>query len=114
MFEKNPGLKGLNLDYIRYPVSNRSEDTGYTVPAMMGFYESLGKEFNENQLADRTKMHNKFRQLFDKDYLFGGLLLNYYPLEDVESLRLHTALATNNHANSLTVTIGATYYLQLF
>lgn len=52
--------------------------------------------------------------LMDKDYLFGGLLLNYYPLDDVESLRLHTALATNNHANSLSVTIGATYYLQLF
>ena len=72
MFEKNPGLKGLNLDYIRYPVSNRSEDTGYTIPAMMGFYESLGMEFNESQLADRTKMHNKFRQLFDKNYLLGG------------------------------------------
>lgn len=72
MFEKNPTLRGLNLDYIRYPVSNRSQDTGYTIPAMMGFYESLGMEFNESQLADRTKMHNKFRQLFDKDYLFGG------------------------------------------
>ena len=72
MFKKNPGLKGLNLDYIRYPVSNRSEDTGYTVPAMMGFYESLGKEFNENQLADRIKMHNKFMQLFNEVYLVGG------------------------------------------
>lgn len=49
--------------------------------------------------------------LMDKDYLFGGLLLNYYPLEDVESLRLHTALATNNHADGLSVSLGLTYYL---
>ena len=72
MFEKNPTLRGLNLDYIRYPVSNRDFDTGYTVPAMIGFYESLGKEFSETQLADRTNMHNKFKQLFDKNYLLGG------------------------------------------
>ena len=49
--------------------------------------------------------------LMDKDYLFGGLLLNYYPLEDEESLRLHTALATNNHADGLSVSLGLTYYL---
>lgn len=72
MFEKNPGLRGLNLDYIRYPVSDKNQDTGYTVPAMMGFYESLGKEFTESQLSDRTKMANKFKQLFDKNYLIGG------------------------------------------
>ena len=49
-----------------------------------------------------------------KDYLFGGLLLNYYPLDDEESLRLHGALAANNYAKGLSVTIGATYYLDLF
>ena len=72
LFEKNPGLRGLNLDYIRYPVSDRSYDTGYTVAAMKGFYESLGKTFTDAQLADRTKMANKFKQLFNKDYLVGG------------------------------------------
>lgn len=49
-----------------------------------------------------------------KDYLFGGLLLNYYPLDDEESLRLHGALAANNYAKGLSVTIGATYYMDLF
>lgn len=72
IFEKNPKISGLNLDYIRYPVSNRSQDTGYTVSAMKGFYELLGKEFTADQLADRTKMANKFKQLFDASYLKGG------------------------------------------
>ena len=72
LFQKHPEVKGLNLDYIRYPVSNRSVDTGYTMAAMKGFYESLGKEFSEAQLADRTKMANKFKQLFNADYLLGG------------------------------------------
>ena len=69
---KNPKISGLNLDYIRYPVSNRSQDTGYTVSAMKGFYELVGKQFTADQLADRTKMANKFKQLFDASYLKGG------------------------------------------
>ena len=72
MLQKNPGLRGLNLDYIRYPVSNKAYDTGYTVAAMVGFYESLGKTFSKEQLSDRTKMANKFKQLFKKEYLVGG------------------------------------------
>ena len=52
--------------------------------------------------------------LMDKDYLFGGLLLNYYPLEDSQDLRLHAALAANNFSNSFSVSLGATYYLDLF
>ena len=72
LFSKHPGISGLNLDYIRYPVSDRSQDTGYTADAMIGFYSSLGKEFSDSQLADRTKMANKFKQLFDKNYLSGG------------------------------------------
>lgn len=72
LFKKNPDVTGLNLDYIRYPVSNRSQDTGYTEAAMKEFYESLGKEFTEAQLADTKKMINKFKKLFDKAYLYGG------------------------------------------
>lgn len=72
LFKKHPEVAGLNLDYIRYPVSDKSEDTGYTIAAMKGFYDTLGKEFNSSQLSDRTKMYNKFKQLFDKDYLLGG------------------------------------------
>ena len=72
LFEKNPGLSGLNLDYIRYPVSDSSYDTGYTIAAMTGFYESLGNSFNEEYLSDRDKMANQFQKLFNKDYLVGG------------------------------------------
>ena len=72
LLAKNPDIAGLNLDYIRYPVSNEVEDTGFTMAAMKGFYELLGKEFTANQLSDRTKMYNKFKQLFDKNYLLGG------------------------------------------
>ena len=72
LFRKHPEVKGLNLDYIRYPVSNRTEDTGFTMAAMKGFYEVLGKEFTDNQLSDRKTMYNKFKQLFDKNYLLGG------------------------------------------
>lgn len=72
LLEKYPEIAGLNLDYIRYPVSNEEEDTGFTIEAMKGFYATLGKEFSENQLADRKKMYNKFVQLFDPDYLRGG------------------------------------------
>ena len=72
LLAKNPEIAGLNLDYIRYPVSTQLEDTGFTMAAMKGFYESLGKTFSENQLSSREKMYNKFAQLFDKNYLIGG------------------------------------------
>lgn len=42
-----PGLAGLNLDYIRYPVSGRSDDTGYTETAMDGFAAAAGFTFPE-------------------------------------------------------------------
>lgn len=72
LFEKHPEVAGLNLDYIRYPVSSRSEDTGFTMAAMTGFYEQMGKEFSANQKSDRVKMYNKFIQLFNPQYLLGG------------------------------------------
>ena len=73
LFAKHPELAGLNLDYIRYPVSDRSEDTGYTMEAMKGFYTTvMNKQFSENQLSSREKMYNKFKQLFDPNYCIGG------------------------------------------
>ncbi len=72
LLEKNPEIRGLNLDYIRYPVSGLEEDTGFTVAAMKGFYDLMGKTFSDAQLADRIKMANKFQQLFDPNYLAGG------------------------------------------
>ena len=70
--KKNPDVAGLNLDYIRYPVTDASEDSGYTMAAMEGFYTLKGKEFSEAQKKDREKMAKKFLQLFNADYLEGG------------------------------------------
>lgn len=72
LFAKHPDIAGLNLDYIRYPVSNQSTDTGYTVAAMKGFFDQLGLTFTDAQLDSRSKMANRFKQLFDKNYLYGG------------------------------------------
>lgn len=72
LFEKVDGIKGLNLDYIRYPVSDKAEDTGYTITAMQQFAAIKGMTFNETQLASREKMARKFSQLFDANYLVGG------------------------------------------
>ena len=72
LFEKNPKLRGLNLDYIRYPVSDQTYDTGYTIAAMKGFYDSLDLTFTGEQLSDRSKMAIQFKKLFNEDYLLGG------------------------------------------
>lgn len=68
LFAKVPQVKGLNLDYIRYPVSDRAEDTGYTIAAMQGFAESKGMTFTDEQKNDRSKMAGKFKQLISDSY----------------------------------------------
>ena len=52
-----PQIAGLNLDYIRYPVSSMSDDTGYTEVAMDGFAAENGIVFPENATrADKVKV----------------------------------------------------------
>lgn len=48
LLTKFPDIAGLNLDYIRYPVSSQSDDTGYTEAAMEGFAAEMGLTFPEN------------------------------------------------------------------
>lgn len=72
MLKKAPKLKGLNLDYIRYPISIFEEDTdtGYTDVTMRDFAEKCGlslsednmredlnRQIRENGLADRWTAH---------------------------------------------------------
>lgn len=45
LLTKFPDIAGLNLDYIRYPVSSRGDDTGYTEVAINGFAAAYGLEF---------------------------------------------------------------------
>ena len=72
MFQKVPGIAGLNLDYIRYPVTDAAQDSGYSLAAMQGFAEQKGMTFSDAQKADREKMARKFKQLFDANYLADG------------------------------------------
>lgn len=56
LLSKYPKVKGLNLDYIRYPVSSRSEDTGFTEYAMEDFLNSIHYDLNsELSLLDNFK-----------------------------------------------------------
>lgn len=61
LLEKVPYISGLNLDYIRYPVSSESEDTGYTEYAMKDFAESIGKPLTKTAYNDMLK---EFKRLF--------------------------------------------------
>lgn len=48
LLTKFPQIAGLNLDYIRYPVSSQMDDTGYTEVAMQDFAAQEGLVFPEN------------------------------------------------------------------
>lgn len=49
MLKKNPDIAGLNLDYIRYPVSTKTDDTGYTEYAMQDFLNNMKHEVPEGK-----------------------------------------------------------------
>lgn len=63
MLRSVPDLKGLNLDYIRYPVSdfNSGTDSGYTEYAMSEFAEKYGLTLSEsNKIQDfKAKIRSK-------------------------------------------------------
>ncbi|MBQ8406498.1 MAG: family 10 glycosylhydrolase [Clostridia bacterium] len=61
LLEKNPQVTGLNLDYIRYPVSTQSVDTGYSRLAMCEFVSELGLENSFNPLAPLADMYEQFQ-----------------------------------------------------
>ena len=65
LLDEVPYIAGLNLDYIRYPVTSREEDTGYTLAAMTGFAETLGVTLDT---SDREAAADDFSRLFNSDY----------------------------------------------
>ncbi len=65
LLDEVPYISGLNLDYIRYPVSSREEDTGYTLAAMTGFAETLGVTLDT---SSREAAADDFSRLFNSDY----------------------------------------------
>ena len=57
LLTKFPEIAGLNLDYIRYPISSSSDDTGFTEAAMAGFAEENGLTFPEDaSWEDKVKL----------------------------------------------------------
>jgi len=57
-----PNVLGLNLDYIRYPVSSKESDTGYTLFAM--------KDYLKTKLVnvDDDKVEETFNRYINRDY----------------------------------------------
>lgn len=65
LLTKVPAVKGLNLDYIRYPVSDFSAgtDTGYTDITMDGFAKKYGFTVDENDKLRDFKAKVKSKSL---------------------------------------------------
>lgn len=69
LLEKNTNVKGLNLDYIRYPVSDKEEDTGYSKYSMQAFAAEIGIAEKLNPADTVQEMLTDFlRWGFNKSY----------------------------------------------
>lgn len=68
ILEKHPSIKGLNLDYIRYPISNIEDntDTGYTEISMRGFADRMGITLGEDNDCQKFNDHLKQEGLEDE------------------------------------------------
>lgn len=86
----NDGLFG---DVIGWdPSSDGDDPADYYVPASLA--QACFRQFSSSS----------------SPYQFGGVVAEYRPMDN---LRVHAALAANNWAKSLSVNIGATYFLSL-
>ena len=63
LLSKHPLIKGLNLDYIRYPISSSSDDTGYTKCAMTEFLSQLGYD-----TIDESQIESTFKSIVKSKY----------------------------------------------
>ena len=68
LLNKVPYIKGLNVDYIRYPVSDfyNDADTGYTTISMSEFAKQYGLIINKNNVYQNFKEQIKEKLLVDK------------------------------------------------
>lgn len=68
MLEKVPDIKGLNLDYVRYPVSDfyAGTDSGYTDISMAGFAEKYNLSINETNKIQDFKAQIRANSLVDE------------------------------------------------
>lgn len=68
LLRKNPLIKGINLDYIRYPISTQSTDTGYSIYAMYGFAQTLGRGNELNPFAPLIDVYDDFQGILNGNY----------------------------------------------
>lgn len=70
ILEKFPQIKGINLDYIRYPISIMEEntDTGYTKVSMQGFAKSRGIELDKDNNPQKFNAFIKDNEL-EKEWI---------------------------------------------
>ena len=68
LLTKIPDLKGLNLDYIRYPVSdfNENTDTGYTEHSMLGFAKRCGLSLGSDNMREELNSLIREKGLLDE------------------------------------------------
>lgn len=61
------GVAGLNLDYIRYPLSDAANDTGFTAAAMSKFsaLHGIDGEFSPQEYALYIRQHNLYSDWVD-------------------------------------------------
>ena len=109
---KHPGIKGLNLDYIRYPISELDEgtDTGYTQVSMQAFAKKQGITLeNENTIE-------AFNKKIKEDGLAGEWTSHRaaYVTEFVE--QVHSMVKTKHNGKLISTAIfaeiGQTYDLK--
>lgn len=71
LLERHPRIKGLNLDYIRYPLSSKDDDTGYTEAALKAFGLNPDENFEKwiDFRADKvTEFVKKVRESVGKKF----------------------------------------------
>lgn len=77
---------------------------------LKGGYESNGK--GEDLLGwDETLEYGYVPTYMDKDYKFGSISMNIYPLRDNKDLRILLNAAINNYSDNLAMNIGVLYVL---
>lgn len=67
LLTKFPDIKGLNLDYIRYPVSEQNDDTGYTKTAISAFCKERGisGNFSASEFASYVNKNGLYKAWVD-------------------------------------------------
>lgn len=87
MLSKIPDLAGINLDYIRYPLSSSADDTGFTVTAMEQFANKSGFELSADNMRERFIARIKSENLYSEWTEFRADCVTQFVKEVSETVR---------------------------